>query len=38
MPGAINIDQIRSELSTENILTILLPKTIKPEEIVIHIR
>lgn len=38
LPGSINIDQIRSELTPENILLIILPKLIKPEAIVVHIR
>lgn len=34
----VAFDRIWSELSTENILTIVIPKIISPEEIVVNIR
>lgn len=38
IPSAVNVDKIRSELTLENVLILILPKIISPEEIVVHIK
>lgn len=38
LPQNVAIDRIWSELSPENVLTIVVPKIVAPEEIVVQIR
>ncbi len=38
LPSSVYFDRIHSELSRDNVLTIIIPKVIVPEKIMVHLK
>jgi len=38
LPSSVYFDRIHSELSKDNVLTIIIPKVIVPERIMVHLK